>query len=92
MPPVSSVSCGVPDTVTDSLKVTWMDIASPTLKVPFAVDDVTDDTVGTVVSTTSALLAPREFDAPGLASVNVAALPAASWIVPEFSANAEVLA
>jgi len=44
-----------------------------------------------VPSTTSALLSPREFDAPGLASVNVAALLAASLMVPEFSANAEVL-
>ena len=67
-----------------------MDMATPTLKAPFAVDDVTYDTVGTVVSTTSALLAPREFDAPGLASVNVAALKAASLMVPEFSANADV--
>ena len=68
-----------------------MDMVPPTLKAPFAVDDVTDDTVGTTPSTTSALLLPREFDAPGLASVNVAALPAASLMVPEFSAKAEVL-
>jgi hypothetical protein len=37
------------------------------MKAPFAVDDVTDDTVGTTPSTTSALLLPREdVDAPPL--------------------------
>ena len=43
--------------------------------------------VGGVVSTTNALLAPREPAAPGLAKVRVASLDAASLIVPEFSAK-----
>ena len=55
-----------------------------------ALDD-TDDMVGITPSITIALFAPREFVAPGLASVNVAALPAASLIVPLFNANADVL-
>ena len=44
-------------------------------------------TVGMVPSTTIALLAPKEFVAPGLAKVNVAVLRAASLIVPLFNAN-----
>ena len=44
-------------------------------------------TVGTVVSITNALLAPKELVAPGVAKVNVAALRAASLIVPLFKAS-----
>ena len=40
---------------------------------------------------TRALLAPRELVAPGAANVKVAALPTASFIVPPFNANADVL-
>ena len=40
---------------------------------------------------TSALFAPREFDAPGDGRVNVAAFPTASVIVPLFKASALVL-
>ncbi len=43
---------------------------------------------GAVVSTTMDLLFPREFAAPGEASVNVALLPAASLIVPLLRARA----
>ena len=46
--------------------------------------------VGAIPSTTKALLAPREFVAPVAASVNVAAFPAASFMVPLFKANADV--
>ena len=54
--------------------------------------DVTEETVGTVVSIISALLDPREFVAPGDAKVSVAALSAASLMVPLLSASAPVLA
>ena len=43
--------------------------------------------VGKVVSINSVLLAAKELVAPGLAKVNVAALRAASLIVPLFNAN-----
>ena len=48
--------------------------------------------VGTVVSIISALLAPKEFVAPGVGNVKVAALPAASLMVPLLRVNADVLA
>ena len=48
--------------------------------------------IGMAVSITIALLAPKELVAPGLGNVNVAALPAASLIVPLFKASADVLA
>ncbi len=44
----------------------------------------TEETVGTAPSITSALLAPRELAAPGVAKVKLAALPAPSLIVPLF--------
>ena len=53
--------------------------------------EVTELTVGTVLSTTIALLAPKELAAPGLAKVSVASFVAASLIVPELSAS-EVVA
>jgi hypothetical protein len=47
--------------------------------------------VGAVTSITRALFAPNELAAPGLASVKVAAFPAASLIVPLFNVKADVL-
>ncbi|NBT20422.1 MAG: hypothetical protein EBT00_16875 [Proteobacteria bacterium] len=52
----------------------------------------TEVTVGAVVSMTSALALPSDPEAPGLASVRVAALPAASLIVPPLSASDVVAA
>jgi len=52
--PVSKVICGVPVTVTASVKVTLISITSPALYVPLALLEETDETVGAVVS--SALL------------------------------------
>ena len=46
-------------------------------------------TVGAVESTTNALLAPSEPALPGVGRVSVAALPAASAIVPALSARLE---
>ncbi len=51
-----------------------------------------DGATGAVVSTTSALLAPRDVTAPGVASVIVALLRAASRIVPPLRARAAMLA
>ena len=64
-----------------------MAITSPALQDPFAVVDVTDDTIGAPVSITKALFAPNEPEAPGLASVKVALFPAPSRIVPLFNAK-----
>ena len=47
-------------------------------------------TVDFVVSITMALLSAKEPEAPGDARVRVAALPAASLIVPPFNDSAEV--
>jgi len=85
--PVSRVICGVPVTVTDSEKFTCTEMESPAVYDPFAVDADTDDTVGAVVSMTSALFAASEFAAPGDAKVSVALLPAASAMVPPFNAS-----
>ena len=52
--------------------------------------EVTPETVGAVVSMTIALLAPKEFAAPGVAKVSVASLRAASLIVPPFKESAVV--
>ena len=54
------------------------------------VEEVTLVTVDFVVSITIALLAAKEPEAPGDARVRVAALPAASLIVPLFYDSAEV--
>ena len=54
------------------------------------VEEVTLVTVDFVVSITIALLAAKEPEAPGDARVRVAALPAASLIVPLFNDSAEV--
>ena len=54
--------------------------------------DVTELIVGAVLSIMIALFAPREFVAPGDASVRVAAFPAASLMVPLFRESALVLA
>ena len=92
MTPVSRVNCGVPVTVTASLKVIVIATAPPRLIVPSAVVDVTAEIVGTTPSITSALLAPKELLAAGATKVKVAALPTASLMVPLFNANAVVLA
>ena len=60
---------------------------SPTFNVPSEVVEVTLVTVGTSPSITNALFAPKEPEAPGDAKVNVAAFPAASFIVPLFNAK-----
>ena len=52
--------------------------------------EVTLVTVDFVVSITIALLAAKEPEAPGDERVRVAALPAASLIVPLFNDSAEV--
>ncbi|MCE2710803.1 MAG: hypothetical protein LW596_08490 [Ilumatobacteraceae bacterium] len=50
----------------------------------------TDTTFVGADTMTSALLAPSEVAAPGVASVKVAELPAGSTIVPPLSARADV--
>ena len=55
------------------------------------VEEVTLVTVDFVVSITIALLAAKEPEAPGVGRVRVAALPAASLIVPLFNVS-EVVA
>ena len=83
---------GVPSSVTASLKLTWIDIVLPTLYEPFVVVELTEVTVGAVVSMTMLLLAPKLFAAPGVASVKLASLPTESLIVmPVLTASAEVL-
>jgi hypothetical protein len=54
------------------------------------VDEVTLVTVGAEVSMMSALLNPREPAAAGAGSVKIAALVAASVIVPVFNPSADV--
>ena len=49
------------------------------------------ETVGAVVSITMASALPRELAAPGVARVRVAALPAASLMVPLLRARAVVV-
>ena len=51
-----------------------------------------EETVGAVVSMMSALAFPSDPEAPGLAKVRVASLPAASLIVPLFRASEVVAA
>jgi hypothetical protein len=58
--------------------------------VPSEVLEVTFVTVGAVVSTTSALLNPRDPDVPGDASERVLAFPTASLIAPPFNVSADV--
>jgi hypothetical protein len=58
--PVSSVTTRFPpESVTASLKVTVTLISSSILKVPSEVDEVTDEIVGTLPSTTKASLSAR---------------------------------
>ena len=83
-------SVGVPVTVTGSVKLTWMLMVWPALYTPSAVEAVTPLTVGGVVSTTMALLAPSEFVAPGVARARVAGLPAGSRMVPLLRVSAAV--
>ena len=65
-----------------------MGMVAPTVEPPLVLVEVTEATVGTFPSITMALLAPRDPEAPGDASVKVAALPAASLMVPLFNSNA----
>ena len=50
MPPVSRVNFGVPVTATLSEKLTWIEITSPVLYVPFEVEELILLIVGAVVS------------------------------------------
>ena len=53
--------------------------------------ELTPLTVGAVVSTTNASLSDNELPPPIVGNVNVAAFPAASFIVPLLRARDEVL-
>ena len=64
-----------------SVKPTVIGITSPTLYEPLTAVEVTPVTVGTVVSITKSLLAPKELVAPGLAKVKLAEFKAASFMV-----------
>ena len=77
--------------MTASLNVILIGITSPTLYEPSEDVDVTDATVGTVVSMINALFAPSELVPPGLASVSVLVFPTTSLMVPLFNARALVL-
>ena len=66
-------------------------MTSPSLYDPSFVVDVTAEIVGKDVSIISALPALMELDAPGSARVKIAALPAASTMVPLFKDKADVL-
>ena len=79
---MASVSCGVPVTVTASVKLICRLIVDPSEYVPSGVDEVTDVTEGTTPSITRFLFAPSEPAAPGDGSV-----PAPSgnpWPPPAF--------
>ena len=89
--PVSNVTTKLPPAnVTASSKVTVISTESPSLYVPSAVVEVTEEIVGAVVSITKDLLAPKEFASPTVGSVKVAGLPAISLIEPPFRTNADV--
>ena len=89
--PVSKVTTKLPSArVTASLKVTVTLTESPSLYVPSAVVEVTDEIVGAVVSITRASFAPNEPASPTAASVSVALLSPTSCIVQPFKANAVV--
>jgi hypothetical protein len=82
--PVSRVSCGVPVTLTTSEKTTWTETVPPIPRVPFGVEEVTLVTVGAQppdVSTTRALLAPRDHAAHGAGRVRVASTRPVFFIV-----------
>ena len=93
MAPVSRVNVGVPVTVTASEKLTCMEIAWAALYEPFKVDEFTLETLGAVVSTTTAELAPSDPAAPGQASKRAASnVPVAeSLIVPLFREKGELV-
>ena len=74
--------------MTTSLKTTSTAITSPTLYEPSAVEEVTLDTVGSVVSIIIFLFAPRELVAHGVGNIKEAAdVPPVSVIVPLFKAR-----
>ena len=88
---VFSVIRGVPATLTASLKLTVTGITVPALYVPFAVVDVTEPTVGAVVSTVIVLLFCSELPPFTAGSVSVALFVAASLIVPPLRTSDVVL-
>ena len=71
-----------------SLSMMVIVVDAPELKDESAA--VIDETVGVVVSMTNALFAPREPEAPGAGSVNVALLAATSTTVPPARDSDEV--
>jgi hypothetical protein len=71
--PVSKVILGVPVTLTASEKSTSIEMISPATYVPFAVEEVTEETFGALVSITISLFPPREFAAAGAGRVRSAA-------------------
>ena len=79
-------------TLTTSLNSTVTAIVPSTAKEPLLVEEETELTVAGVVSTINALFAANEPEAPGLAKVNVEALPPGSNIVPPLSSNDDVAA
>ena len=82
MAPKFNVNCGVPKTITPSLKLTCRVMTDPTLYDPSTFEELTDVTTGAVVSIQMALFAPSDPAAPGAGSVSVAAFVARSVIVP----------
>ena len=87
VPELFKAIVGVPVIVTFSEKVTVTATISPVLYVPFSVDELTEDTVGAIPSITIFFCPPRELAPPTVGNVRVALFPAASLIVPLFSAR-----
>ena len=87
---VLSVICGMPVTVTGSLKLTVTAMTVPALYEPFAVVVVAELTVGAVVSIFSVLLFCSELPPFTPGRVRVALFVPASWIVPPFKASEAV--
>ena len=87
---VSSVTVNVFPDCTASLVVAVTFTDDPALYEPSAVDDENDDTVGAIPSITRALLAAKEFAAPGVGSAVSAAVPVLSMIEPPFNDSAAV--
>ena len=76
--------------VVTSLEVKVTARVASLVVVPFTTCAVVIVIVGAVVSTTKALESANEFAAHGAGSVNTAALPLTSFIVPPAKANALV--
>ena len=91
--PVSSRMVGVPpavSTVTASSNSTCTTIVDPALYESSVVEDVTDETVGSPVSTMMAFESPSEPGSPGSFRSRSASLPAASRMVPPLRDRAVV--